>query len=279
LDKSEEMKYKQQNMLHVPGKYQERLTRYNLKNILIALLFFIPALAFSADPEITIAKANKAYTDGFYDNAIELYKSVINEGYESADLYYNLGNACYKQNDFTSAILYYEKARKLDPGNEDVNFNLKIANTKITDKIEPIPELFYKRWYRALIESYSADKWSKIGLLFLCLALIAGLFYVISRRLITRKTGFWLGIVFLFISLFSFLFAWQNYNDIMHRKEAIIFSPTVTIKSSPDEKSVDLFVLHEGTKVELIDNIGDWYEIRIANGSVGWLATSAVEKI
>jgi tetratricopeptide (TPR) repeat protein len=250
-----------------------------MKKILIFILFLMPGLTFAVDPEITIAKANKAYADGFYDNAVELYKSVITAGYESVNLYYNLGNACYKQNDFASSILYYEKARKLDPGNEDVNFNLRIANTKITDKIEPIPELFYKRWYKKLIESFSVDKWSRLGLAFLCLGLVAGLFYVISKNLLIRKAGFWLGIFFVFVSLFSFLFAWQSYDDIMHRKEAIIFTPTVTIKSSPDEKSIDLFVLHEGAKVELIDNIGTWYEIRIANGSVGWLIASSVEKI
>ena len=250
-----------------------------MRKLFIIFLFLLPGLTFAVDPEITIAKANKAYADGFYANAVELYKSVITAGYESIDLYYNLGNACYKQNDFASSILYYEKARKLDPGNEDVNFNLKIANTKITDKIEPIPELFYKRWYKKLIESFSVDKWSKFGLAFLCLGLVAGLFYVVSKNLLIRKPGFWLGIFFVFVSLFSFLFAWQSYDDIMHRKEAIIFTPTVTIKSSPDEKSIDLFVLHEGAKVELIDNIGTWYEIRIANGSVGWLIASSVEKI
>jgi len=250
-----------------------------MKRIFIIFLFLLPGLTFAIDPEITIAKANKAYTDGFYANAVELYKSVITAGYESVSLYYNLGNACYKQNDFSSSILYYEKARKLDPGNEDVNFNLKIANTKITDKIEPIPELFYKRWYKKLIESFSVDKWSRFGLTFLCLGLVAGLFYVVSKNLLFRKAGFWLGIFFVLVSLFSFLFAWQSYDDIIHRKEAIIFTPTVTIKSSPDEKSIDLFVLHEGAKVELIDNIGTWYEIRIANGSVGWLIASSVEKI
>lgn len=250
-----------------------------MRKLFIIFLFLLPVLTFAIDPEITIAKANRAYADGFYANAVELYKSVITAGYESVDLYYNLGNACYKQNDFSSSILYYEKARKLDPGNEDVNFNLKIANTKITDKIEPIPELFYKRWYKKLIESFSVDKWSRFGLAFLCLGLVAGLFYVVSKNLLIRKAGFWLGIFFIFISLFSFLFAWQSYDDIMHRKEAIIFTPTVTIKSSPDEKSIDLFVLHEGAKVELIDNIGTWYEIRIANGSVGWLMASSVEKI
>lgn len=250
-----------------------------MKKILIFILFLLPGFVFAADPEITVAKANKAYTDGFYANAVELYKSVIAAGFESADLYYNLGNACYKQNDFASSILYYEKARKLDPGNEDVNFNLRIANTKITDKIEPIPELFYKRWYRKLVESFSVDKWARSGLAFLFLGLVAGLFFRVSKRLLIRKAGFWLGIVFVVVSLCSFLFAFQCYNEVMHRKEAIIFAPTVTIKSSPDEKSVDLFVLHEGAKVELIDNIGTWYEIRIANGSVGWLIASSVEKI
>ena len=250
-----------------------------MKKVLITILILLPVLTFAINPQIIVAKANKAYTEGFYDNAVELYKSVIAEGYESVELYYNLGNACYKQNDFASAILYYEKAHKLDPGNEDINFNLRLANTKITDKIEPIPELFYKRWYRTLIESYSVDKWSRIGLVFLCVGLVAGLFYLISRRLLIRKAGFWLGICFVLASLFTFLFAWQDYNNIMHRKEAIIFSPTVTIKSSPDENSVDLFVLHEGAKVELIDNIGTWYEIRIVNGSVGWLNASAIEKI
>jgi len=250
-----------------------------MKKIILYVTVFLPLLTFGADPEIIAAKANKAYTDGFYANAVELYKSVIAAGYESPDLYYNLGNACFKQNDFASSILYYEKARKLDPGNEDVNFNLRIANTKITDKIEPIPELFYKRWYKKLIESFSVNNWSKLGLVCLFLGLVAILFYFISKLLFMRKAGFWLGIIFVLLSLFSFLFAWQGYDEIMHRKEAIIFSPTVTIKSSPDEKSIDLFVLHEGSKVELIDNIGTWYEIRIANGSVGWLSASSVEKI
>jgi tetratricopeptide (TPR) repeat protein len=250
-----------------------------MNKILIFILLLLPVLTFAADTEITIAKANKAYTEGFYANAAELYKAVIASGYESVDLYYNLGNACYKQNDLASAILYYEKAHKMDPGNEDVNFNLKIANTKITDKIEAIPELFYKRWFKSLLESFSADKWAKSGLLFLVFGLLGGIFYFISKQLFIRKAGFWLGLVFIFISLFSFLFAWQSYNDAIHRKEAIIFTPTITLKSSPDEKSVDLFVLHEGAKVEIIDNIGTWFEIRIANGSVGWLPVSSVEKI
>ena len=250
-----------------------------MRKILIIILIGIPCILLASSQELTVAKANKAYSDGFFANAAELYKNVISSGYESVDLYYNLGNACYKMNDYASAILYYEKARKLDPGNEDVNFNLKIANSKITDKIEPIPELFYKRWYRVLVESFSVDKWARTGLVTLFLSLVGLAFYVISKRLIVRKVGFWIGISLVLVSVFTFLFAWQGYNEILNRKEGIVFSPTVTIKSSPDEKSVDLFVLHEGTKVELLDNIGGWYEIRIVNGSVGWVPGNALEKI
>ena len=248
-------------------------------NLLIILsLLFCNAL-FAGEEQAIIAKANKAYTEGYFANAAELYKKVLHSGAESPELYYNLGNSYYKLNELSSAILYYEKARKLDPGNEDVNFNLSVANSKISDKIEPIPELFYKRWFRSLREMMAMDEWAKIGIISMIIALLSGFTYFVSNLMILRKVGFGMGIVFLACSIFCLFLAYQNYSIINNNKEAIIFSPTVTIKSSPDEKSIDLFVLHEGTKVKVIDNIGNWLEIRIANGSVGWLTSTAVEKI
>jgi hypothetical protein len=182
-------------------------------------------------------------------------------------------------NDLASAILYYEKAKKLNPGNEDINFNLKVTNNKIADKIEPLPEMFYKRWYRNLVELFPVDQWARITLLTYILSLLFALIYVMSQRIYLRKMGFWAGILFFILSLVSVHFSVQNYKTLQNNTEAIIFAPTVTIKSSPDEKSIDLFVLHEGTKIKILDNIGNWYEIRIANGSVGWLPVSSVEKI
>jgi hypothetical protein len=125
----------------------------------------------------------------------------------------------------------------------------------------------------------SGDGWAKISIAAMVAALLLGLLYFVSGRLILRKIGFWGGTLVLFISLASVFLAWQTYRNLQKTKEAIIFTPTVTIKSSPDDNSVDLFVLHEGTKVQLIDNIGTWYEIRIVNGSVGWLPVNSVEKI
>ena len=249
------------------------------KNVLLVVFLFMALFSNATETQLIIAKANKAYTDGLFTNAIDLYKQVLTSGNESWELYYNLGNSYYKMNDFASAILYYEKAKKLDPGNEDINFNLKVTNNKIADKIEPLPELFYKRWYRNLVELFPVDIWARITILTFILSLFLALFYVMSQRVNLRKMGFWTGILFFILSLISVHFSVQNYKTLQNNTEAIIFAPTVTIKSSPDEKSIDLFVLHEGTKVKILDNIGNWFEIRIANGSVGWLPVSSLEKI
>ncbi len=251
-----------------------------MKKLFVIFSFlFLTVNLFAMDYRLTITKANKAYSDGLYTNALELYRQILKDGYESADLYYNIGNVFYKMNDFTSAILFYERAKKLNPGNEDIEYNLKVANSKIADKIEPIPDLFYRRWYTSMTRQFSVDTWAKAGIIGFALTLVLAAFYVISRVLFIRKLGFWLGIILFFLSLFCFLFAYQDFRNLKNQTEAIIFAPTVTIKSSPDDKSIDLFVLHEGTKVQLMDQIGNWFEIKIANGSIGWLPSSSIERI
>ena len=139
--------------------------------------------------------------------------------------------------------------------------------------------MFYRRWYASLTRQFSVDAWAKAGIIGFALTLVLVAFYVISRILFIWKLGFWLGIILFFLSVFCFLFAYQNFRNLRNQTEAIIFAPTVTIKSSPDDKSIDLFVLHEGTKVQLLDQIGIWFEIKIANGSIGWLPSSSLERI
>jgi tetratricopeptide (TPR) repeat protein len=251
-----------------------------MRTIGLFLIMFLSALTSSASAEqLTIAKANKAYAEGSYSAAAELYQKVADDGYASPGLFYNLGNAFFKMNDYARAILWYERAKRLDPGNEDIDYNLNVANTRIYDKIEPLPELFYKRWFTGLVRLFPVDTWARMCV-WLFIAGLAGLvLYMISRVLILRKTGFWSAICLFFLSLVVFLFAWSGYRHAASASAAIIFTPTITVKSSPDERSTDLFVLHEGTKVWLLDNIGSWYEIRIANGSVGWLPRASLEKI
>jgi len=248
-------------------------------SVLILGLLFLSATLFASGEQITIQKANRAYSTGSYTEAADLYRKVIASGYEAADLYYNLGNTCFKMNDLPSAILWYERARRLDPGNEDIDFNLKVTNSRIADQIEPLPELFYKRWIRALISLFPADSWATAGVVFFILALGFGSLYLLSRVLVLRKIGFWIGSVVLLFSFLFLIFAWSGHTYVKRANEAIIFTPTVTIKSSPDDKSIDLFVLHEGTKVQIKDQIGSWLEIRIANGSVGWIQAASLEKI
>ncbi|MEI7500769.1 MAG: tetratricopeptide repeat protein [Bacteroidota bacterium] len=252
------------------------------KTGLYPILFLILCCTFggyAAAPRDNVFKGNKAYSAGSYSMAVELYKKVVDAGYESPELFYNIGNSYFKMNDYASAILWYERAKRIEPGNEDIDFNLNVANTKISDKIEPLPELFYKRWFNGLVQFFSVDTWAAICITMFITGLLFGVLYLTSRVLILRKIGFWFGFALLLMSLFSMIFAWSGYSFSKAISEAIVFAPTITVKSSPDEKSTDLFVVHEGTKVRLLDNISGWYEIRIANGSVGWLPATSLEKI
>jgi tetratricopeptide (TPR) repeat protein len=234
---------------------------------------------FADNNTVQFANANTAYQKGHYKEALTLYKSLFDKGLESSVLYYNLGNAYFKTNDISSAILFYEKAKKLDPANEEIEFNLKVCNQRIIDKTESLPQLFYERWWKGITGLFSVDGWAKVIIIFLVFTLFSFGLYFASRSLLLRKIGFYAGILFFIISLFGFIFAKQQYSKLQNQKEAIVFSPSVTIKSSPDEKGQDLFIIHEGTKLQLIDNIGEWTEIRLANGSVGWMHSSMLEII
>jgi len=235
--------------------------------------------AFSQEPQKLVEDANKAYSDGIYTDAVSLYTQVVESGFQAPELYYNLGNSYFKQNDYPHAILWYERAKRLDPSNENINFNLNVANSKIADKIDPLPLLFYIKWYRGLVNLFSINAWAVQSIVFLVLALSCITLYIVSRRMSIRKTGFWTAMVFLLLTVFTVLFSVSGYIRVNSLHEGIVFDPTVTVKSSPDKTSIDLFVLHEGTKVQLLDKIGDWYEVRIANGSVGWLPDNALEEI
>ena len=252
-----------------------------MKHILNTLFFFLLISSASAtvDIDTLFYKANDEYSKELYTNAIEHYMQIVDEGFESADLYFNLGNAYFKSENIPSAILYFEKAKKLRPNDEDVNFNLNVANTMIVDKIEPVPVLFFWNWWRSVYNLFNADTWARISVYGFILFFILLAFYLLSKQIIIRKTAFYSGLVVLFITLFTITVAYQKYKILKYRKEAIVFTPTITVKSSPNQNSVDLFVIHEGSKVKIVEQVGGWYEIKIANGSVGWLPASSLKSI
>lgn len=255
----------------------------NFKNtVLVNLFLILTATSGFAKDQQMIEKfelANEYYNQAVYDSALILYHAVMDEGLASDALYYNTANAYFKLKDIPSSIVYYEKALKINPSDEDILHNLNIANSMITDKIEVIPQLFFRVWWNNFYTMLPADTWAWISVLVFILTLASAFIYFTSYNILLRKISFFLGLLLLFMSVGSFGLASQKYYYTQQTNEAIVFVPTITVKSSPTVASVDLFVLHEGTKVTLLDHAGGWQKIRIANGSVGWLPEEVLKGI
>lgn len=232
------------------------------------------------NPVALMDSAMNAYNAGMYTTALQNYLFIVDSLHlESAALYYNAGNAAFKMNDLASAILYYEKALKLNPKDEDILFNLGLANSRIPDKIEPVPEILLVGWYKTVVSLLTPNQWAYCAIILLAIALVLIALYFVARGIALRKVGFWAGTVLLVFCILTFIVAGQSSHHQIAHDTAIVFSPSVTIKSSPEQGSTDLFVLHEGAKVQIMESVNNWYKIKIANGSVGWIPVEAVEAI
>ena len=253
--------------------------KYLLITVSFVVLAVVPGFSVTTPPDSLVLLGNKAYNENKFQQAEEYYLAVINQGLASPELYYNLGNAYFKMNDMPSAILYYEKALKLHPKDEDINFNLNLANSRIIDKIEPVPVFFLWKWWKQILNVMSPDQWAKTGIAFFIIFLFFFSVFLVSRMVTLRKISFWTGLLVFVLTLFTMTVGFQTNRSMKKEREGIIFTPTVTVKSSPSENSVDLFVIHEGTKVQILDNLENWTEIKIANGSVGWLKKSDYKSI
>ncbi len=219
------------------------------------------------------------YTSADYQKALELWSELYNTGYRSAELNYNLGNVYFKLNNIPDAILYYERASLLKPLDEDINYNLQIARTLVVDRFKEIPELFYIKWYNIVSLLLSSNSWAKISLISFLLTLAFISLYIYSSRYSQKVIGFWLAVFFFMITLSGLAFSGRNKNLIFDSRKAIIISPLVSGKSSPDNSGTDLFVLHDGTKVSIEDEVGDWFEIRLSDGNKGWIQSNTLKII
>lgn len=250
-------------------------------NIVVRLIVIISLSTIftevrAQNPEDLFKEANTLYNESSYDSAAVVYESIINKGYSSAELYYNLGNTYYKLRNYPLAIFYYEKSLKLDPQNEDTKHNIETAKLFISDKIEAIPELFLKRWWNNISDAFTLNTWSIITIIIFALLLSCIFLYVVAKTKALKKLSFFIGIVMILLMIGSSIISIQKYNYINSKNEGIVIAPTITIKSSPSQTSVDLFVLHEGSKVKILDTTDDWNKIKIANGSIGWLPASTI---
>ncbi len=222
----------------------------------------------------------QAYTDGKFADASTAWTSIEESGQKSAKLYYNLGNAWFKQGNYPKAILNYERALRLDPSYSDARYNLEFTGNFVQDKIEPVPEFILKSVARKVCYVMGSNAWAVIFLVLLAAALMMGLLFLLGSSVGKRRAGFYCGIVLLLLSAGALSFsAWQK-SDSMKTDTAIVMSPVSSVKSSPSSgSSKDLFVIHEGTKVTILDEVGSWKNISLADGRQGWLPAADLEVI
>ena len=251
-----------------------------IKEFVVSLIIISSSLQlFAGDNQSIIAQANDAYSEGNYEEAIGLYEQVLEKDYEAPQLFYNLGNSYFKSNNLPAAIINYERAIRLAPNDEDITFNLKLANLKTLDKTETIPLLFFEVWWNNFARLFSSDQWAIISITSFWICILLFCAYITINKVDLKKMFFWVSALLLLLTILGITYTYQSYKAVNSNDEAIVFSAAVTVKSSPDENGTDLFVLHEGTKVMILDGIGKWNKIKLSDGSVGWLRAEAVETI
>lgn len=260
------------------------MLRNSLVSLLVFCLFGLQAWAKKADTETAavdsmLQLAATAYSESRFNDAAAMYEQLLADYGISAKVYYNLGNAYYKAGSVAPAILNYERALLLNPGDPDVRFNLELARTRVVDKIEPLAEFLLTRWYNNLGNLLDSNSWAYLSLGFFALFVACLFVYFFAKNSGLKKSSFFIGILVLFFSIFALLYSARQRDAIIHPDRAIVFSESVTVKSSPDQSGTDLFLLHEGSALRIKSKLGDWCEIELEDGNVGWIEMKHVEII
>ena len=241
-----------------------------------ASIFCLFTIAYSQPPTELFKSASQLYKSNQFDQAAVAYEKIISQGYKSSDVYYNLGNCYYKLNNLSKTIINYERALKLAPQDEDIQHNLKIANARVVDKIVPVPQLGFIIWWNNLVSLKTSKGWGTLALGLIWTSLIFFALYIfIGVRNITLTAG----CILLFLSLSSFGFALKQSEKEQNPDTAILTIASTYVKSAPDIGGNDLFMLHEGIKFQVLDRVGEWNKIRLADGKVGWVEKGSFEKI
>ncbi len=252
--------------------------KFTVRHIIILLLLVLTADLVSGQEErsVKFKKGVEYYTASKYQEALNEWLDIYNTGYRSAELDYNIGNAYFKLNNVPGSILFFERAHLLKPADNNINYNLQIARTLVVDKFEEIPELFFVKWFDFLSLLLSTNTWAVISLVSFILFLILLSAYIYSARYRIKVLGFWAALLFLIISASSLTFTIRNKSLVYNSNRAVIFAPSLNGKSSPDNSGTDLFILHEGSKVTIEDQVGEWYEIKLTDGNKGWVPSNSL---
>lgn len=242
------------------------------------VLMILMLMPLSANA-VTKQNADDEYAKGNYQQAIKDYQEILKTGV-SSEIYYNLGNAYYRTDNITQALLAYERALQLSPGDNDIRFNLQYARSKTIDKITPETEMFFVTWYNSLVNFTSVDRWANTAIVSIVMALLLILVFLFAPQMWARKSGFYGSAVFLLLFAFANLFAFQQKHELETKQGAIVIAPTVNVKKTPAASGTDVFVIHEGTRVDITDRgMKQWRGVKLADGREGWLKTSQIEEI
>jgi tetratricopeptide (TPR) repeat protein len=230
-------------------------------------------------PEERYVQAGELYGSGDHSGAAAIYRQLYEEGFRSGDLFYNAGNAFYKSGDNASAILFYERAKLLSPADEDIDYNLQIARSRITDRFETVPQLFFVRWFDFISLLASTNFWAVAAITLFALALLLAVLFLTKSRARGRLLSFWLALAALLLSLMMISLAVRNNSLVNHNRKAVITCSIVTGRSAPGDSGNELFVLHSGTTVNVEQELGDFREVRLPDGNKGWIRADCMEKI
>lgn len=249
----------------------------------MALLLLVPfgaAQAAESYPDSLWRSGVEAYTAGDYASALKDFEDVRETGLMSKELYYNLGNAYLRSGEIAQAILWYERACRLDPSDADIRYNLEYARALTQDRIDEVPEVFFRQWRRGVCYLLPSNAWAVIGLVSLALFVACVLLFLLGSTGGRRKLGFFVGIAFLVVALLGWDFAQWQRSEALRQDMAIVMKPVSSVKSSPSaDGAKDLFILHEGTRVRILDNVGGFSNIELADGRQGWIPAGEIEVI
>ncbi len=246
-----------------------------MKKLAYILFFFTQLMAAQS----AFDKGNEQYRKGQYQEAVQSYESILNEGKESAEVYFNLGNAYYKLNEVAPAIYNYEKALLLKPNDKDIQVNLGFAQKMVIDDIQAVPKVGFSKFFYGLVSTYHYDTWAwiAVGFAFVVLLFFTG-YYFAGTTLLKRLffAGMFAALLIIVISVMSAFFVKSQAGKM---RPAIIFSEVVSVKSEPLNNAPDAFILHEGTKVNVTEELDSWKKIELADETVGWIKASDIKEL
>ncbi|MBT8377635.1 MAG: hypothetical protein KJN64_00235 [Ignavibacteria bacterium] len=251
----------------------------SLNFLALVLVFILFTKSGFADESEAMQQAGEFYRNGEFDKAIEIYEDLRNEGYEGTSLYFNLANSYYRVGELGYAIVNYERALKFSPTDEDIKHNLAFANLSTVDRIQPLPTFFLFEWWEVILESFSVNAWTYTAFIFYLILLFLFVFYFFATSISQQKIILFSGLATLAVLAITVSLLIVKANREQTQISGVVVEQSITVKTSPDTKSTDAFVIHEGLKLKLEDKLDDWVKIRLADGKVGWLLEESVEKI